>query len=96
MDEKKKLTSNVDRDVVLRCVIDAQQRYNRVYKLLEPIKKALDDLDIVGGTLYELFDYITTEGELNPLIDPDSFFSFTSNDEKETIYNAAIRRMEEK
>lgn len=80
---------------IIDLILSAQAAFNKAYELIEPMKEAIDNLQVARSKLYEAFDYASTDDNWKQIIDSDAFYSFTKNYEKETLYNAVVGRIEE-
>ena len=89
------INPEIYRAEIIDLILSAQAHFNKAYELIEPLKEAIDNLQVARSKLYEAFDYASTDDNWKQIIDSDAFYSFTKNDEKETIYNATVGRIEE-
>lgn len=90
-----KINAETDRRNVVESLLLAQAYFNEAHKMIECVEKALGDLENCRATLWELFDWLTTNDDWDQIVDIRNFYSFTNDDDRRTIYNAVTDRMEE-
>jgi hypothetical protein len=68
---------------------------NKATESIEPIRKAIDDVEKAQAALWSFFDELANDTDFGQVVSNDIFFSVKTEDEIKTVVNAATRHIEE-
>ena len=75
-------------------VIELQAKMNALYRMIEPIKRAFDEIGEIRAKLHDEFSFLTTDDNWDDMVSSSTFYEIGYGD-VETLKNAAERRIEE-
>lgn len=90
-----KVTGIIGRIGVVEGIVRTVAHLNKAMEVIEPIKKAIDDIEKAQVALWNYFDELTNGSDFGQVVNDDRFYSVKTEDEIKTVVNAATSHIEE-